>query len=545
MAQGIAQKLRSSSNTGLISDYQADPTRFVLECCNTLDEADPSAKRKLVPDKPHIRLIIQRLLIDRVTPLLFPKSRRMILSWSLTACETAQAFLNEHSGVYVQSQKFDAAAELVNRHWFILENLPADKFPVQSHTEEGISWECGLSVKRYKGGRGGTARLEFSNGSYIQAVAEGKDQLRQYGASMVRQEEIAFWGRQEESYDAAIECLQASATAARGGQLVCVTTANPSWFGDFLHDRDAEDRKGKGQAKKLSITRPIEGVREWETTVGAHVVEIHYTADPDKRSAEWKLRAKKGKRERGWDREMEIKWDVYTGMPVFGDCFNADLHISKVPLEWQGEGTVLRGWDYGNTPCCTLHWIDNLNRWCITGEICTDTRPLGSKDAPPTSNIGALADQVNTYCALTFPGADYIDIDDPAGSAKSATDSRSCRDVLNGKGIYPQSGVISDKARIESMAEWLSKLMRGGAAVQIDEGKCPMVTEGLKGGYRYAELGDTGKYSDKPEKNQYSHPLDTVCYVASKLNMLLGSPVADDDDDYEDDVPTNRASRYY
>src|SRR5690606_10601802 len=124
-------------------------------------------------------------------------------------------------------------------------------------TDDGITWACGLSVKRYKGGRGHTAKLEFSNGSYIQALAEGKDQLRQFGASIVRQEEIAFWDRQEESYDAAIECTTPPPGASHGGQLIAVSTANPSWFGQFVHDEEAAYGK-KRQKGKLNIKRVME-----------------------------------------------------------------------------------------------------------------------------------------------------------------------------------------------------------------------------------------------------------------------------------------------
>ncbi len=522
--------------------YNVDPFGFIFNCCYSVDEADPVEKLKLIPDLPHTRLMIQRVLVDRVHPLLMPKSRRMIVTWTMTACEVWQAMMHEHQGIFVQSKKFEDSCELVNRHWEILKNLPSDIFPVNQTTDDTINFKCGIAIKRYRGGRGHTAKIEFSNGSFIQALAEGKDQLRQYGASFVRQEEISFWDKQEESYDAAIECVTPPPGSPRGGQLVAVSTANPSWFGMFVNDEDMGET-GQRKKRKLDYTIPIEGVREWTTHNGCRVLEIHYKADPAKRAPDWIKRAKIGKRKRGWDREMEIRWDIYSGMPVFGDCFDESIHISAEPLAWDHESTIVRLWDYGNTPCCTFSTVVN-GQWQWLAEICTDMRPMGSKEPPPTSNIGRLAADVLALCALRFPGTAFLDFDDPAGDQKTQTDSRSCRDVLNEKRIYPTGGEVSTKGRIEAMAGWLSRYY-GKPAVLIDEQNCPMLAEGMRGGYRYAEIGQTGKYQQLPEKNQYSHPIDAQCYGASRLTWDTDSISGESEDiDYYEQAQ-NRAGRYY
>jgi hypothetical protein len=122
---------------------------------------------------------------------------------------------------------------------------------------------------------------------------------------------------------------------------------------------------------------------------------------------------------------------------------------------------------------------------------------------------------------LRFPGAKFKDFDDPSGHKKAETDRKSCRDILAEKGIYPQSGELTIKKRLEALSDRLSLLVKGQSAVVIDETECPMLTEGLKGGYRYQEIGQTGRYSEDPEKNQYSHPMDGQCYVASRLESIV------------------------
>jgi len=41
--------------------------------------------------------------------------------------------------------------------------------------------------------------------------------------------------------------------------------------------------------------------------------------------------------------------------------------------------------------------------------------------------------------------------------------------------------------------------------------------DGFSGGYRYAERGNTSTFTDKPEKNVYSHIHDALQYVAMRL----------------------------
>jgi hypothetical protein len=153
---------------------------------------------------------------------------------------------------------------------------------------------------------------------------------------------------------------------------------------------------------------------------------------------------------------------------------------------------------------------------------------------------------VLAYCALEFPGAEFADVDDPAGDQRAQTDGRSCRMVLGDKGIVPSGGEVSTKGRLEALAGLLTKTLSGGRpAVLVDAGKCPMLADGLKGGYRFAEVGQTGRYNYQPEKNQYSHPMNCAEYVASRLRVVTPRSPDDHEDDYKPDAPRRRASRYY
>lgn len=67
----------------------------------------------------------------------------------------------------------------------------------------------------------------------------------------------------------------------------------------------------------------MEGIREWDTPRGFHVLELHYRADPAKRAPGWAEKTRKALAytRAKWDREFEIDW-----LAGLGECyFGADL----------------------------------------------------------------------------------------------------------------------------------------------------------------------------------------------------------------------------
>jgi hypothetical protein len=73
------------------------------------------------------------------------------------------------------------------------------------------------------------------------------------------------------------------------------------------------------------------------------------------------------------------------------------------------------------------------------------------------------------------------------------------------------------EARRESVEYQLGRLVAGQPALLIDPG-CHRLINGFLGGYCYKEVGNTGTYQDKPDKNKYSHCHDALQYM---LVMLL------------------------
>ena len=105
-------------------------------------------------------------------------------------------------------------------------------------------------------------------------------------------------------------------------------------------------------AKK--VLTPMPGLRVWTNPKnGFTVFECHYTADPIKRTPEWKAKNKAGMPTRDWNTEYEITWESWAGLPIFPD-WNSQLHISKELLVPHAGLPILRGWDFGLTPACII-----------------------------------------------------------------------------------------------------------------------------------------------------------------------------------------------
>jgi hypothetical protein len=66
----------------------------------------------------------------------------------------------------------------------------------------------------------------------------------------------------------------------------------------------------------VDSSKELIGVHEYKKN-GVYVCRVHYTADPDKRVAEWIENEKEGSTAAGWEREMEINFNVSIEKPYY------------------------------------------------------------------------------------------------------------------------------------------------------------------------------------------------------------------------------------
>lgn len=265
------------------------------------------------------------------------------------------------------------------------------------------------------------------------------------------------------------------------------------------------------------------GLEQWDTKLGLHVVRLHYTADPYKRTEEWYEEARRGMKDREWNKEYEISWEESSGLGVFSEDFVRDWHVAKQPLYADAQRRLVRGWDFGLTPACIWAQVDAMGRLNVLHELVTwdgrgDMKQMGIENFAQVAILDS-----NTI----FPGAKWEDYADPAGWAKAQTDEKSCVDIMNQLGIYPSRGPVTFTLRRKAINDRLNSAIGGRASLFLDP-SCRMLIEGFKGKYCFEQIGETGRFKDTIEKNAWSHPMDALSYIVGALYV---PPKKDKDED--------------
>lgn len=252
---------------------------------------------------------------------------------------------------------------------------------------------------------------------------------------------------------------------------------------------------------------PLEGVTEWQCPRnGIHVVEVHYTADPHKRDPQWQREAKRGMPGRGWQREMEIAWDLAAGEPVLPEYVPA---LMRRPLRVDPNARLLRGWDFGQVcPVTLFAQQDAHGRLLIVGELVLEH--------------AALTTQIEATRAMTFEllgtHGPCFDAGDP--EALHEMELGSIRRVLLEYGIVLQTFGGRGQGSYENLRQRLLRRVRvpgedePSPALLVDP-RCPILHSALAGGF--ARHPKTGK--PLPQ-----HPYKDICDALRYLNdNLLGS----------------------
>jgi hypothetical protein len=204
-----------------------------------------------------------------------------------------------------------------------------------------------------------------------------------------------------------------------------------------------------------------------------------------------------------------------SGRAVFGAIFfpkspvGTPWHVTRGLVPVPG-ATLILGQDFGRDPCALLGQLDQAGRLLILQEfIC---RHMGLQVAYEQHIIPGLRDP-------RYIGLPVVVIGDPAGVAKDTIFETTSIDFIKGKGFHCFPAPTNDiDPRIRAVESWLLGSRMGGAAVLIDEEKCPTFISALKMGYRFENVKSSqttvqSETKPKPLKNEYSHIADAGQYL--------------------------------
>lgn len=117
---------------------------------------------------------------------------------------------------------------------------------------------------------------------------------------------------------------------------------------------------------------------------------------------------------------------------------------------------------------------------------------------------------------------------DPAAEQRDQIFEQKVNEYLRSAGFHVTPGPTNDPfIRRQAIADPCSRIIQGRPALLIHP-RCHMLVQGLKGKWDFKKMkvvSSSGKelYSDKPTKNEYSHPCDALGYLLNGLGE--GQPI--------------------
>lgn len=221
---------------------------------------------------------------------------------------------------------------------------------------------------------------------------------------------------------------------------------------------------------------------------------------------------------------------VRTGKAVVPE-FNEHLQVGDFPIL---EGVdFFGGIDIGGgtlTPAAVLGQVHpKTGAKLIHFEICAEDMGVDTFAKVLRSFVGEHLQGHNLKTMFT----------DPAAEQRDQIYETKVNEYLRAAGFHITPGVTNDPfIRRQAIADPCSRIIMGKPALLIHR-RCSMLVQGLKGKWDFKRLNLTsssGKelYSEKPSKNEYSHPCDAAGYLLNGLGE--GQPMR------SGQTPTQRAA---
>lgn len=196
---------------------------------------------------------------------------------------------------------------------------------------------------------------------------------------------------------------------------------------------------------------------------------------------------------------------VVDGRPVY-PLFRREAHVANSALEPVFGVPVQVGLDFGRQPAALIgqHLRGD---WFVQREF------IGIN-----MSASEFAPQLKAYLAEHYPGYTFVFWGDPAGSQRGQATDATPFDIFRVNGMMVRPAPVRQNAqslRQEAMnAVLLRRSTGGGAAAMTIDPRCTTFITGMAGGYHMRRIRVQGeRYSEEPEKNQYSHICEAGEYL--------------------------------
>lgn len=193
---------------------------------------------------------------------------------------------------------------------------------------------------------------------------------------------------------------------------------------------------------------------------------------------------------------------VSEGKPVHPRYVDS-VHCQDLDFTPDKDKPIVLGFDFGRTPACVIKQKTIYNRWIAFDEfLATD---ISAVDFAP---------QLKLYLDANYQDYKFEGWGDPSGDNKGQGTDDTPFKILRAAGI-PCFPTQSNKPSIRRAAleKPMIEMCMDGKPRFIILPKCKMTRKGLQGGFCYRRIHiSSEKYTDEPDKNEYSHPCEALEY---------------------------------
>jgi len=290
---------------------------------------DPIAGARAYPDYSYLQSLIADAQAHRY--LLVPKSRQMMVTWSMVALTVWRAMFHRPGDYLFLSRNERCAEELLDRARFILDHLPAFMQPRRSADNKSELEFAGLNSRLIS----------------LPATADGP---RMYSPTAVFWDEMAFTPFDSQIWTALQPALLS------GGSFAGVSSSGGvhNLFARFATTPPNPPAHRGGEPE--SPPAECGGIKGGSGENLIHLHRIHYSLHPE-RNAEWRAQASLGLSQSQWEREQEISFDSADDL-VYAE-FDPVVHILKEEFHPRREWPLYRTIDFGYRKPFVL-WLQEL-----------------------------------------------------------------------------------------------------------------------------------------------------------------------------------------
>ena len=194
---------------------------------------------------------------------------------------------------------------------------------------------------------------------------------------------------------------------------------------------------------------------------------------------------------------------VSNGKPVH-PMYTDSVHCQHMDFVPDKSTPIVLGFDFGRTPACAFLQRTPIGRWVCFDELVDSDS--GAIDFAPT---------LKKYIEQHYPHYSFKGWGDPSGSNRNQANSETPFQIMRAAGVPCSPTRSNDPMKRRAALEVpMKEMCMDGKPRFIVLPKASMIRKGLQGGFCYRRVQVSGdRYTDEPDKNEYSHPVEALEYA--------------------------------